>query len=212
MCFTVPSSWSIKLKSYVCVIAIHNTATKTERNRGKLSMGVSFFQCSLRKCRSRTCRGKKEEHWNDFDQRVVQFLLKLYLLDVLCWKKYLVHCSIESNIIEQRAHDTPYFNVPVSTCKYSIAHFLSFSTRLHNFPPESSKLILKNRYIQKESCPLYHALCNVYVHKVGGTKNTHNLLERMNNEINKDSNKKYWICAECPKSEIEGTIELPQPV
>ena len=123
-----------------------------------------------------------------------------------------MHCSIESNIIEQRAHDTPYFNVPVSTCKYSIAHFLSFSTRLHNFPPESSKLILKNRYIQKESCPLYHALCNVYVHKVGGMKNTHNLLERMNNEINKDSNKKYWICAECPKSEIEGTIELPQPV
>ena len=37
--------------------------------------------------------------------------------------------------IERSSHDTPYCSVPVSTQKNSASHFLSFSTRLHDFFP-----------------------------------------------------------------------------
>ena len=118
-----------KLKIYVCVIAICNTAMKTDYNRGKLSMGVSLLNPSLNVvCSSlgpNTCRAKERRTLKQFqpDGCPQKLLSHLLSLDVSCWKQYLVHCSVESSV--QVIHCVV---CPVNTWKLKT---LSFSTRLH---------------------------------------------------------------------------------
>ena len=86
------------------------------------------------------------------------------------------------------------------------------------------QLLLKNRYIQKDS-QLYRDLWEVrsrrgvmknpgnrngYVHKEGGMKDNRCLLERMNDAT--AESQKYWIRAECTKSITEENLALPQSV
>ena len=51
---------------------------------------------------------------------------------------------------------------------------------------------------------------NKYVHKVGGIQNNYDLLERINDEVQADSETKYWIReGAAKKGTAEETLQLP---
>ena len=84
-------------------------------------------------------------------------------------------------------------------------------------------LFLTNSRFIRTGSPLYDALREVrtkvmqnrgnrkkYVHKVGGIQNNYDLLERINDEVQADSETKYWIWdGAAKKGTVEETLQLP---